>query len=44
MPSIVGAIAKKAGIYFGIATITIAVVIDLVAIIIMTKYLRNVEK
>ena len=44
MPSIVGAIAKEAGIYLGIATITVAVVIDLVAILLMTKYLRNLEK
>lgn len=44
MPSIVGAIAKNAGIYVGIATITVAVVIDLIAILLMTRYLRNIEK
>ena len=41
MPSIVGAIATHAGIYVGIATITIAVVIDVIVIICMTGYLRK---
>lgn len=41
MPSIVGTIAKNAGLYPGIATITIAVVIDLIVILCMTGYLRN---
>lgn len=43
MPSIIGAIAKSAGIYVGIATITIAVVIDVVVIICMTGYLKRYE-
>ena len=41
MPSIVGAIAKNAGIYVGIATISVAVVIDLIVIMCMTRYLKN---
>ena len=44
MPSIVGAIAKSAGIYLGIVTITVAVVIDLVVILMMTAYLRKKDK
>lgn len=44
MPSIIGAVAETAGIYTGIATIVIAVVLDVVAILLMVRFLKKEEQ
>ncbi len=44
MPSIIGAVASRAGIYMGIATIVIAVVIDVVAILVMVRFLKKEDQ
>lgn len=43
MPSIIGKIAKAAGIFYGMSSIVVVVIIDMVLIVALTTYMRRKE-